>query len=48
MATPLLTDELWEVVEPLLVPIVISPLSGRPPAGNRQAIVENLGARIKC
>jgi transposase len=38
MAKPLVTDELWEVVEPLLPPVVISPLGGRPPVANRQAL----------
>jgi len=38
MAKPLVTDELWEVIEPLLPPVVISPLGGRPPVGNRQAL----------
>ena len=38
MAKPLVTDELWEVVKPLLPPVVISPLGGRPPVGNWQAL----------
>lgn len=38
MAKPLVTDELWEVVAPLLPPLVISPLGGRPPVGNREAL----------
>ena len=38
MAKPLLTDELWELVEPLLPPLVRSPKGGRPPIGNRQAL----------
>ena len=38
MARPLVTDELWEVIEPLLPQLVISPLGGRPPVGNRQAL----------
>ena len=38
MAKPLMPDELWEVVEPLLPPIVKSPKGGRPPIGNREAL----------
>jgi transposase len=38
MAKPLLTDELWKVIEPLLPPIEVSPLGGRPPVGNRQTL----------
>ena len=38
MAKPLLTDELWEVVEPLLPPLKRSPQGGRPPIGNREAL----------
>ena len=38
MAKPLLTDELWELVEPLLPPLVRSPKGGRPPIGNREAL----------
>ena len=38
MAKPLLTDELWELVEPLLPPLKRSPKGGRPPIGNREAL----------
>lgn len=39
MAQPLLPDDLWELIEPLLPPLVLSPKGGRPPVGNRQALV---------
>lgn len=38
MAKPLVSDELWEVVEPILPPLKRSPKGGRPPVGNRQAL----------
>jgi transposase len=38
MAKVLVSDELWELVEPLLPPIVSSPKGGRPPIGNREAL----------
>ena len=38
MAKPLLTDGLWELVEPLLPPLKRSPKGGRPPIGNREAL----------
>lgn len=38
MAKPLLTDELCELVEPLLPPLKRSPKGGRPPIGNREAL----------
>jgi len=38
MAKPLVSDELWELVEPLLPPLVKSPKGGRPPIGNREAL----------
>lgn len=38
MAKPLLTDELWELVAPLLPPLTRSPKGGRPPIGNRAAL----------
>jgi transposase len=38
MAKPLLSDDLWEIAEPLLPPIKISPKGGRPPIGNREAL----------
>lgn len=38
MAKPLVADELWEVVEPILPPLVESPKGGRPPVGNREAL----------
>jgi transposase len=39
MAQPLLTDDLWEVIDSILPPIVRSPKGGRPPIPNRQALV---------
>lgn len=38
MAKPLLTDELWEQIEPLLPPATPRPKGGRPPVGNRAAL----------
>lgn len=38
MAKPLVSDELWNVVEPLLPPLKRSPKGGRPPIGNREAL----------
>jgi len=38
MAKPLVSDELWELIEPLLPPIVSSPKGGRPPVGNREVL----------
>ena len=38
MAKPLVSDELWELVEPLLPVIERSPKGGRPPVGNREAL----------
>jgi transposase len=38
MAKPLLTDELWEVIDPLLPPTRESPNGGRPPIGNRACL----------
>ena len=38
MAKVLVSDELWELVEPLLPPIVASPKGGRPPIDNREAL----------
>lgn len=38
MAKPLLTDELWEIVEPLLPPPKPHPKGGRPPIPNRNAL----------
>jgi transposase len=38
MAKPLLTDDLWELVEPLLPPLKRFPKGGRPPIGNREAL----------
>jgi transposase len=38
MAKPLVSDELWEVIEPLLPPLKKSPKGGRPPVDNRKAL----------
>ena len=38
MAKPLLTDELWERIEPLLPPPTPKPRGGRPPIANRAAL----------
>lgn len=38
MAQPLVTDELWKRVEPLLPAISESTKGGRPPVGNREAL----------
>lgn len=37
MAGPLVSDELWELVGPLVPPRKRSPKGGRPPVGNREA-----------
>jgi len=37
MAGPMVSDELWEIVESLLPPVRISPKGGRPPVSNRAA-----------
>jgi transposase len=38
MAKPLVSDELWEVIEPLLPPEPPRPKGGRPPINNRAAL----------
>jgi transposase len=38
MAKPLLPDELWEVIEPLLPKWTPSPKGGQPPATDRAAL----------
>lgn len=38
MAKPLLTDDLWAVIEPLLPPLREYPKGGRPPVENRNAL----------
>src|SRR3954467_9238515 len=38
MAKPLLPDELWAIIEPLLPERVPSPKGGRPPLGDREAL----------
>jgi transposase len=38
VAKPLLPDELWAIIEPLLPPQVPSPRGGRPPVAHRAAL----------
>src|SRR5207248_8587262 len=38
MARPLLSDELWAIIEPLLPKRVPGPKGGRPPVGDREAL----------
>ena len=38
MAKPLLSDELWEIIEPILPKHQPSPRGGRPPVDNRKAL----------
>jgi transposase len=38
MAKPLLTDEFWDIIEPLLPPPKPRPKGGRPPVPNRKAL----------
>src|SRR5947209_14204032 len=38
MSKPLVSDELWEVIEPLLPPKRPKPKGGRPPVDNRAAL----------
>jgi len=38
MAKPLLSDELWELIEPLLPPLKKNPKGGRPTVSNRDAL----------
>lgn len=38
MAKPMLTDELWAIIEPLLPPLRKYPKGGRPRVGDRQAL----------
>jgi transposase len=38
MAKPLVSDELWAVIEPILSPRPKSPKGGRPPIGDREAL----------
>jgi transposase len=38
MSKPLVSDELWEVIEPLLPPERPKPKGGRPPVANRAAL----------
>src|SRR3954454_18456150 len=39
MAKPLLSDELWEILEPLLPPHPPHPKGGRPPVDDRKALI---------
>ena len=38
MAKPLLSDELWEIIEPILPPPPARPKGGRPPVDDRKAL----------
>jgi transposase len=38
MAKPILSDELWAVIEPLLPPVPVSPKGGRPRVPNRAVL----------
>lgn len=38
MAKPLLPDELWEIIEPVLPKLPSRPKGGRPPVSNRKAL----------
>lgn len=38
MAKPLLTDQLWQIIEPLLPPVKKHPKGGRPTVSNRDAL----------
>jgi transposase len=38
MARPIVSDELWAIVEPILPPPRSYPLGGRPPVDNRAAL----------
>ena len=38
MAKPSVTNELWEVCEPVIPPLMKSPKGGRPQVGNREAL----------
>ncbi len=38
MAKPLLTDELWDHIAPLLPPVPLQPKGGRPPVPHRAAL----------
>jgi transposase len=38
MAKPILSDELWEIIEPLLLPEPAKPKGGRPRVPNRAAL----------
>jgi transposase len=38
MAKPLVSDDLWEIVEPILPPLKKSSKGGRPPVGNRETL----------
>lgn len=60
MAKPLLPDDLWAFIEPILPPQVPSPKGGRPPITHRQALTgilfvlktgiawEDLPAEMNC
>ena len=39
MGTPLVSDELWSVIEPLLPPEPPKPQGGRPPVSDHSALI---------
>ena len=39
MAKPLLPEEVWKLIEPLLPAHTPSPKGGRPPVSNKQALI---------
>jgi transposase len=60
MAKPLLPEEVWKLIEPLLPAYTPSPKGGRPPVSNKQALLgilfvlktglpwEDLPAELNC
>src|SRR5512135_2337363 len=52
MAKPLLSDKLWEIIQPLLPPHPPRPQGGRPPVDDRKALTgipwEDLPCEMGC